>query len=138
MFISTGIIKYYRNPDKVIVEVDNELSKFYKSLIPKYLNVKNQMFLPHISVVRRELYINFEYWNKYNGKEVEFLYDNYIYNGEVYYWLNVFSEELERIKIELVSNSPQILNLPKNPEYYQDGRYKFHITLGNIKEGRIP
>ena len=51
-----------------------------------------------------------------------------IHNDELYYWLNIYSEELEEIRSELgllpygdVTESP-------------DGRHRFHLTLGNLKK----
>jgi len=101
MFYSTGTLRYYNDPIKLIVEVDPDISRFYYSLIPKYIHANKQMFAPHISVVRKEIPPNMTAWNKYGGHELDFEYDNYIYNDETYYWLNCYSKRLEEIRIEL-------------------------------------
>lgn len=126
-FNSTGILKYSDNPYKLVVDVDEETSRYYRSLIPKYYCVAPQKYSAHISVVRKENPINIQNWNKYQGKLIQFSYENIIYNDEVYFWLNVFSQELEDIRVELGLESTSILT--KSP----DGKHKFHSTIGNIK-----
>lgn len=128
MFESVGIIKYHTNPYKLIVEVDPEISRYYRSLIPKSHRVQSQMYKPHISVVRKEIPNNVDkLWFKYENKKVEFQYSNYIFNGEIYYWLNVYSDFLIEIRKELN------LNIINNFKMYENEKYRFHITLGNIK-----
>jgi hypothetical protein len=128
MFVSTGTLQYSLNPTKLIVEVDPGISDFYRSLIPKYLHVKPQMYDAHISVVRKIDPPNMQFWGKYQCKKLVFKYEHFIYNDELYYWINVNSLTLEKIRTELglkpfgdVTSSP-------------DGRHKFHITLGNLKK----
>lgn len=118
-----GYLKYF--DDKLIVEVDQSFANFYYSLIPKYLGVKRQMWPAHISVVRKEIPLNKEYWNKYSGEKTDFEYDNWIYNGTVYYWINIFSKRLEEIRLEL--------GLPVSSEYTvpPEGYVKcYHLSLG--------
>jgi hypothetical protein len=127
MFTSIGTLIYSNNPYKLIVEVDDEIGKFYRSLIPKYLNVQRPMYPTHISTVRNETPPNLSVWGKYQNKEIEFEYDNYIYSGEVYYWLNAYSSHLEDIRLELgLSNTSPYTRSP-------DGRHRFHMTLANLK-----
>ena len=130
---SQGILEYsdYQNDIgfKLIVKIDPEISVFYRSLIPKYFCVKPQMYAPHISVVRKEHDLNMDYWKRYEGLSVNFEYDNYVHHDEVYWWLNVFSKDLERIRVQL--------GLPVSSPYTRppDGFDKaFHITLGNCKK----
>lgn len=126
MFNSVGILIYSR-PYKLILKVDEELGNFYRSLIPKYLNVKKQMHSFHITIIRNETPLNFNFWEKYQNRYINFEYDPYIYNGIVYYWLNIFSPILENIRTELgLSTSSEYSRSP-------DGLCNFHITLGNIK-----
>lgn len=125
MFKSIGRLKYFFDPIKLIVEVDSGIVDFYRALIPRKIN--KQMHAAHISVVRNEFPPKMENWNKYQMKEVEFDYDNYVFNDETYYWLNVQCEELEDIRIEL--GLPLDSRLTRPP----DGQKFFHITLGNIK-----
>lgn len=128
MFKSVGILQYSENPYKLIVEIDPEISNYYRSLVPRYIRLNKQMYAPHISVIRNELLTNLSAWAKYQGKEISFEYEGHVYNGEVYYWLNVYSEELENIRLELGLTS--VSDVTKSP----DGRHKFHTTLGNLKK----
>lgn len=126
MYTSIGKLSYHDK--KLVVEVDQEISDFYRSLIPKYLRVNQQRYGAHVSVVRNETPPNMEHWNKYQGDLVVLHYDGVIQNGEVYYWLNVFCTALEQIRVEL--------GLPISSEFTRppDGFSKcFHMTLGNCK-----
>lgn len=128
---SAGQLRYSFDEEvgyKLIVEVDPELSRYYRSLIPKYHVANKQRYQPHISVVRKETPPVIDAWGKYEGEDVEFQYDSYIHEGTVYWWLNVFSTRLEDIRIEL--------GLPVSTEYTRppDTFIKvFHMTLANKK-----
>lgn len=123
---STGILKYY--PNKLIVEIDQEISNYYRKLIPKWIKTNKQMYQAHISVVRNEIPPNMQYWDKYEGNEIEFYYENIVRFGTVYCWLNVFSTRLEEIRIELGLPVSSMYTLP--PEGFTKC---FHATLGNFK-----
>lgn len=126
LFKSDGILHY--GSTKLIVKVDPGIAYFYRSLIPKSIDIDPQKYKPHISVVRNETPVNMENWGKYENEKVEFSYSPIIHNGQVYWWINVFSIELEEIRLEL--------GLPVSSQYTQppDGFIKcFHITLGNCK-----
>ena len=125
---SIGILKYSDNPYKLIVEVDEEISRYYRYLVPKFINLKKQAFPAHISVVRKEIPLNTEFWKKYNNIEINFIYENIIYNDNTYYWLNAFSPKLEKIRLEL--GLPNISDITCSP----DKKHKFHITIGNLKK----
>lgn len=132
MFTSSGVLRYSHDPIKLIVEVDPGISKFYFSTIPKYLGVSKPMWDSHISVVRNVIPPDMSAWEKHAGREVSFEYENWVYNDELYYWLNVWSTDLEEVRRELglkpygdVTCSP-------------DDRHRFHITLGNLKNTRAP
>ena len=129
---SKGTLRYsYHEGDvgfKLILEVDPGITSFYCSLIPKHITLNPQRYAAHISVVRKEQSVNMNYWGLYEGQQVEFEYETYIYHGKVYWWLNAFSTRLEEIRLEL--------GLPVTSEYTRppDGFVKcFHITLGNTK-----
>jgi 2'-5' RNA ligase len=128
MYQSIGLLKYSNDPIKLIVQVDPDISNLYRSLIPKYFNVKRQMFAPHISVVRNIIPTNMNAWNKYNNKTVLFEYDSVIYNNDTYFWLNVKSKDLEKIRTELGMTPYGDVSLSP------DSRHIFHITIGNIKK----
>ncbi len=126
---SSGTLRYHSDPYKLTVEVDPEIVRYYRSLVPKSIKLNQQMYAPHISVVRNEIPKNMEVWGKYDGQKIMFCYSNWVYFGTVYAWLNAFSEELERIRIEL--------GLPVRTEYIRPPADKwikcFHITIGNQK-----
>lgn len=122
LYKSVGILRYFHNGNyKLIVEIDQALVNYYRSLIPKYINFQNSKYRAHISVVRREIPNNLEYWNKYEGNKVIFYYNPSINIGQKYIWLNVICSKLNIIRKEL--------GLPINR-----GSYKyFHFTIGNMK-----
>lgn len=132
MFSSIGILKYEITENagyKLIVEVDQEIADYYRSLIPKWYKTSRQRYPAHISVVRKEIPPRKEFWGKYDGKEIEFVYSPLIYKGIVYWWINAFSNKLEEIRLEM--------GLPISSKYTRppDGWDKvFHITIGNSKE----
>ena len=128
LLTSVGTLRYSENPYKLIVEVDPEIVRYYRALLPKYIHTNPQAYAPHISVVRNEVPVHLEHWGKYEGQPLEFTYEGYVYSGQVYIWLNAFSTRLEEIRTEL--------GLPVSTEYTRppDTFIKvFHITLGNRK-----
>jgi hypothetical protein len=131
---TNGILRYslcdvgYR----LVVEMDQNLSDYYRSLIPKYLGVNRQRYPAHVSVVRHETPTVLAAWGKYDGEEVRLTYDSEVKNGRVYYWLNVFSVRLEEVRTEL--------GLPVSSEYTRppDSWIKcFHMTIGNVKSSTV-
>ena len=130
LYKSTGILRYSigNTGYNLIVRVCPDISYLYRSLVPKSIILNLQKYKPHISVVRKETPVNLDMWGKYQNHKIDFEYSNYVYNGEVYYWLNAFSTELENIRLEL--------GLPVSSQYTRPpGDYKkcFHITIGNLK-----
>ena len=124
-----GTLQYSSDPLKLILQVDSGLADFYRSTIPKYFHVKPPMFEPHISVIRNPTVpLNMKVWEKYQGKLMSFRYDTYIYNDELYYWLNVLSLDLESVRKEL--GMQPYGDVTRSP----DGQHLYHITLGNLKK----
>jgi hypothetical protein len=98
-------------------------------MLPKSISTNRQLYKAHISVVRKEVPHNMDVWGKYEGQEIDFKYDNVIYSGNGYYWLNAFSVKLEEIRLELGLPVESLYTMPP------DGFRKcFHITIGNKKE----
>lgn len=126
LFTSYGNLHY--EGLKLIVVVDPEIVRYYRHFIPKWQVPCSQLYLPHISVVRKEFPPCIGYWGKHEGEEVEFQYSNIIYNGKVYWWLNVYSFRLEEIRLELGLSIASEYTRP--PDAYKK---VFHITLGNNK-----
>lgn len=128
---SSGPLRYHRGDHggyKLIVEVDPEIVRYYRSLLPKWIHTNRQMYDPHISTVRNEIPPYPEHWGKYEGEIVEFCYTHTVFHGTIYYWINAFCCRLEEIRVEL--------GLPISSEYTRppDTFAKvFHITIGNVK-----
>lgn len=130
LYKSEGMLRYYSPPYKLIVEVDQEIGRLYRSLIPKYMSVNLPMYPTHITVVRseKETPVILEPWGRYDGEKIEYYYDPEVKIGTVYYWLNVFCRRLEEIRAELGMSVDSIYTKP--PEGFLKC---FHITIGNSK-----
>lgn len=129
MFKSQGKLSYSIGEyHKLILQIDPEIVRYYRSLMPKYIQTNSQMYRPHISVVRHEIVPNLDLWGKYEGETIVFYYDGIIHSGTVYYWLNCFSGRLEEIRIELGLSVHSLYTEP--PDTFKK---VFHCTLGNIK-----
>ncbi len=117
----TGTLHYEGN--KLVLNIDPNLTKYYLKLIPKYHDAKPQMYPAHITVVRggKETINKPAAWGKYEGKEIHFTYDNDIQSDATYFYLNAYSPELEKIREEL--------GLTK----IRPGFNSFHITIANVK-----
>lgn len=129
---STGILKYFRGEGggyKLILEIDQNIVEYYRSLMPKYIKTNKQMYSAHISVVRKEVPPNESLWGKYEGEEFPFTYGSTVYAGTVYYWINCFSVRLEETRLELGLPVSSIYTLP--PEGFTRC---FHCTIGNTKD----
>ena len=131
-FLSTGKIKYYS--DWLVVYIEQDIADYYKSLVPKSRNVCRQRYNAHITVVREGMEIPHknQMWGKYEGQEIGFLYSPEVESGGDYYWLNVVSTEIEKLREELgIENIPFKSNPPQGYKKY------FHITIGNVKYKNI-
>lgn len=129
LYKSYGILKYFREPFKCIVEIDQNLVDYYRKLIPKVHKVNRQGWSAHISVVRNRTPDDFDIfkWGQYEGELIGFAYSPKIQNDETYFWLNCYSLRLEEIRTELKIPPYEHLNLPEG--YSQ----RFHTTIGNLK-----
>ena len=130
MFKSTGYLRYYEDPLKLIVSVDEEICRYYRCSVPPVTKLSKQKYPAHISVVRKIVPPNMSCWRKYQNCRVRFEYEHYVYNDDRYWWLNVFSKELEAIRIELGLRPYGGATMSPN------GAHIFHITVGNTKEKR--
>jgi hypothetical protein len=122
MHKSTGILRY--GPDiRAIVEIDRNIGKYYRSLIPKYCFVRVPMYHPHITVVRlkKESPSNLVNWGKYEGELIEFEYSGIIKFDGKYYYLDAYSDRIGKIREEL------------GLSFYRMGFDSYHITIGNAK-----
>ena len=128
MFQGIGKIEYGEQ-SKVVAWVDEELSRYYRSLIPKTKCVQPQMYPAHITVVRSypiEIVLNWTAWGKYKGKTITFDYNGKILYEYPYYYLEAWSQELNDIRIEL--------GLPEFRILRAKMVNCFHITIANVKD----
>lgn len=67
-----------------------------------------------------------EVWNRYNGEEIQFEYDNEIRFDGTYFYLNVKSDRIGDIREELGLQRFRFGDLGADMQRY-------HITIGNCK-----
>ena len=129
MFTSVGRLRYGRSTWNLVVDVDPQLTAYYRALLPKAWYPQPPKYPAHISVLRREIPVNLELWNQYDGEAIEFFYVPEVRIGQVYYWLDVYCSRLEDIRLEL---GLPLANLyePALPGF----RKRFHCTIANIKD----
>lgn len=127
-FLSKGVLRYSlpNGIHKVALEADPDIVGLARALTPVRLNT--QRYAPHVSVVRHEVPPNLEAWGKHEGTTILFEYSPVVYNDETYYWLQVLSQELRQVRLELGLNPSGKSSRPP------DGAEVFHITIGNIKK----
>jgi hypothetical protein len=130
MYESIGILNY-SGINRLVLQIDQELADFYRSMIPKYLPTNRPRWAAHVTVVRehKEEVVKREAWGKYEGHQVPFFYSPIIECDNTYYWLNVFCVRLEEIRIELGLSAVSRYTLP--PSGF---RKVFHTTIANSKE----
>lgn len=129
LYPSTGVLRYF-DDWRLVMEVDRGLADYYFSLIPPWLPKNKPRWLPHVTVVRaeKEVPLHPEFWKKYDGESLEFLYSPIVHQGHIYYWLHVYCVKLEDIRIELGLPARSQFTLP--PEGF---RKSFHCTIANQK-----
>ena len=131
LFESTGTIKYDNSSGwRLTIEVDQELTDYYRSLIPPWKPVNRPRWPAHITLVRpeKEVPVCQEHWGKYEGESLKFLYEPYVHEGKVFYWLNIWCVRLEEIRREL--GLPVVSEFTLPPEGFTKC---FHCTIANKK-----
>lgn len=131
LYKSIGKIEYSfdkRVGYRLVLNCDQGISDFYRKLIPKYYCVNGLRYRAHISIIRHEKPLNLANWNKHQGKEIEWYYDNQIKSGNLFFWLNAFSKDLEEIRLELGLNIASQFTVP--PAGFKK---TFHMSIGNMK-----
>jgi len=123
MNYSFGYFKYTKNPNKLIVEVDQEIQNYYRNLIP--IKTNRQKYPAHITVMRGENPNHFI--NIINNQIIYFWYYGFIHENEKYFWINVHCPKLKDIR-QLIGLNPEH-TLSKPP----DSSNCFHITIANKK-----
>ena len=121
-FTGTGTL-HYGPGDRVVLNIDPEIARYYRSFIPKSKRVNSTRYHPHITVIRsgREKAQNLESWGLHEGENFSFQYNPEVIEDHTYYTLKAYSKDLEDIRIEL--------GLPR----MRIGYDCFHITIGNKK-----
>ena len=129
LYSSTGVLRY-SGVNRLVMEVDQGIADYYRSLIPKWLPNNRPRWAAHVTVVREEKEepVNWEAWGRYEGEEVPFLYCPIVESGKIYYWLNIFCVRLEEIRREL--GLPYVSRYTLPPEGF---RKCFHCTIANCK-----
>jgi len=130
-YISTGILRYsygHQGP-KLILEVDDEIARSARSLLPRAILVQPPRYPAHITVVRNEQIPadRIANWGIYNNNHLDFSYSIDTIIGDIYYWKYAWCDRLVQIRREL--------GLPDSTEYTRppDNKQCFHITIGNCK-----
>ena len=126
VFESSGILRYLVDPSvghKVVIDVDQELVAYYRSLVPPWVDIAPQKFPSHISVVRWQK-PNLTAWGRHEGESVGFGYDGSIEYDETYWGLPVHCPRASEIRVEL------------GLEALAPWRNHFHVTIGNCKGAR--
>ena len=127
MYTSQGLLNY--GPGiRVIAIIDQGISDYYRSLIPKYYQVQPQKYGAHITIVRtdKESPKQLAAWGKYQGQSISFEYSPEIHFDGSYWYLNVRSQQIGDIREELGLPRFRFQELSS-----KDGCY--HISIGNNK-----
>jgi len=120
LYRATGQLVYYDR--YVVLYVARQLSDFYRSLIPKYKYVQPQKYPPHITVVRSFETPSKINWGFRNKDTLTIFYSNQIHYDNPYYYLNVYSTDVELVRRKL------------GLKRYRQSYGCYHLTLGNDKK----
>jgi len=124
MYTITGRLQYYDN--YCVCYVDDNLSAYYRSLLPKAYGVAPQKYRTHVTVVRKDIesvasQFKENFWKRYENALIPIYYNGTIQRGGSYFWLDAWSPQLNVIRQELGLHP---YRFPFN---------SFHITIGNCK-----
>lgn len=128
-FLSSGPLRYSMSPEgyKLIVEVDPEITRFARALIPKHLYPQPTRYAAHITVVRKETPVRIEAWGAFEGREVTFAYSPTVDHDDVHFWLCCWSPFLLSVREGLGLPSMTELTRPPN------GEDCFHSTVATAR-----
>ena len=115
---------------RLVVDVDPELARLYRSLIPRHFNAQCTRHPAHITVVRRETPPASWRWRHFEGERILFFYDPELRFDDTYFWLRCWSERLIEVRLDL--------GLPESTHYTRppDDDDCFHCTVANRKAMR--
>ena len=122
MFESSGKLEY-GDGWRLVLSIDEELARYYRSQIPRDIKFNIPMYPPHVTVVRgkHETPVNQDLWGKYEGEIVKFKYGHELHMDDTYIWLSVQCFRFEEIRLEL--------GLRRCFDMFK----WFHITVANLK-----
>lgn len=110
--------------------LDDEIARYYRSLLPKALGVCPPMRSAHVSIVRIfEDVPNKAEWGKHEGSVIGVIYCPSIQTDGIYYWLDCYSDEIGLIRRGLG------LSTFRNIDYRYPIYSSYHTTIGNTKNG---
>lgn len=127
MFVAEGIIQHFIRYDeyKIWLLIDDEIGKYYKSLIP--IKTNKPLYPTHISIYRGGKIPNMPKWGSHEGYKILFEYDGTIHNDNTYWWLEAKCPALEEIRVKLG------LSPVDDITYSPDKKHPWHITIANNK-----
>lgn len=122
LFHATGRVIYGPGV-RVVLDVDQGIVNFYRSLIPKTIPINGLRNKAHITIVRTGVESpNFLKWGVDSGRQLSYTYSNEIIIDRLYAVLPVWSEDIGSLR--------EKLGLPR----FRRGFNKYHITIGHFKE----
>ena len=126
---SSGPLRYSASEGKywLVVDVDPGIVEVARALVPKTVRLNRTRYAPHITVIRNEVPPDLTAWKAHEGEMVTFQYDSFVYNDELYYWLNAYCQRLNDVRTELGLHPVSEWTRPP------DMADCFHITIGNLK-----
>jgi hypothetical protein len=124
---STGVFRYSpmllgssQSKWWLVLDCDPDLNRYYRHLYHLHTYRCQKLLRPawesHITVVRDEKPPNEEFWDKYNGQEVEFTIIPQLETNNDYYWFPVECDLAMKVREELG------LGLPIYPLHISIGR----------------
>jgi hypothetical protein len=130
MFESNGKLSY-SSDRRLVLKLNQDLSDYYRTLVPAYHRVYKQGWAAHLTVVRPEFDIvgETDIWGKHEGENIKFIYHPYIECGRGFYWFNAWSKRLEEVRAEL-----GLMNVTKYPNTPEGYKKTFHCTIGRYDD----
>ena len=132
LYRATGILNY-SGINRLVVNIEQDLANYYRSLIPKWIPTNRPTYKAHITVVREhketiEPAYYSAFWGCYEGEEIEFYYRPIIRLDHIYFWISCFSIRLEEIRREMGMYVDSRYEIPPPPF-----KRTFHVTIANRK-----
>jgi hypothetical protein len=132
MFASYGYLHYDDSEGfRLTLKVSQDLSDYYRALIPPYHRVGKQGWAAHFTVVRPEFDapIHLQHWGKHQNERIDFIYSPLLESGKGFYWFNGWSKGLEAVREEL-----GLINISKYPLIPDGYKKTFHCTVGRYTD----